>query len=213
MPQAEVILDNFHAVADMARGASLLIRLLIISLAGLFIMRGKIISPLLAALAGALCVAAAMISVVFEDRQNLVIFALLFTVGLFWGREALTMPLETRPGRIHILLAGLAALWGLFYPQFVQGVAGPVLFAPVGLIPSPTLMVASAATIAAGRSFTLYAVVPTWIASAVFGIAGVFYLGVGVDWVLVAVVPVSIVAYFTSAVPAQARRKRPRRVR
>lgn len=213
MPDAVWIRDNLQAVVEESGSASIFIRIVILALVGFFLARRKIASPFLAALVGALSVTVALMSVVFEEQGNPVVFAMFFALGLVWGREALVIPREVRPAPARLILACAFGLAAFFYPHFVEGVWGAVLFAPVGVIPCPTLILACAALLATGRSFSLLAAAPTWVLGALFGALGVFYLGVKADWILIAAVAASIAAYFTARVPVKSRRRRGRPAR
>lgn len=213
MPDATWIRGNLQAIVEQGGGASPLIRIVILALVGYCIARRKIASPFLAGLVGALSVTVAFMFVAFEEQGNPVIFVIFLALGFVWGREALVIPFESRVSLQRIILACAFGLAAFFYPHFGQGVWGALLFAPVGIIPCPTLILACAALLATGRSFSLYAAVPTWVMGILFGALGVFYLGVKVDWILIVAVPASIAAYFTARVPVKPRRRRPRRVR
>jgi len=213
MPEAAWIRENLQSIVDQARSASPFIRLLILALVALCVMRGKVVTSLLAGLVGAVCITAAVMSVAFEDQANVFIFLVFFVLGLLWGVQALSLPGAVRPRPRQVVPACAFGLAAFFYPHFVEGVNGAVLFAPVGIVPCPTLILASAAVMAAGRALSLRVAASTWAAGALFGGLGVFYLGVKVDWILIAAVPVSAVVYFASTGPVKAgggRRRRPR---
>ena len=121
---------------------------------------------------------------------------MLFSLALVWGREGLVLPENFRPSSVRLASAGVVTAAGFFYPHFTEGATGVVFFAPLGTIPAPALILALAALVATGRSYSIYAAAGTWAVGGVFGLAGVFFLGARADWILVAAVPVSIIAYF-----------------
>ncbi len=213
MPDAQEILRILQGIVDQGKGGSPLIRLVVLTVAALFIIRRRVSNAALAGMLALLLVAAGTFAVVFEDYQSLVVFVVLFPLGLIWGREALTIPADTRPSAARIAGASVVALIALFYPHFVEGTLGVLLFGPLGMLPCPTLIFACAAIILSGRTFTLVSVITTWVVSLVFGAVGVFFLGVTVDWALLVAAPVSIAAYFSTKRPARRRVSRLRRRR
>jgi hypothetical protein len=214
MPDAAAIIKHLSAVAEQGMSFSPFVRLLLVTIIVLSIIRKRLFVAFLAGYLGLALVAASVMAVAFENTQNLFIFFTLAPAGLLWGREALVLPPKPRLGAGRIALAAAVGLSGFFYPHFVKGITGAILFAPVGILPCPTLLVALAVIIAGKRGYTLYAVIATWALGAMYGAVGVFYLGVRADWALLAAVPVSIAAYFfATADEGQPRGKRFRRKR
>ena len=207
MPEASEIISHLETVVGEARSASPLLRLMLLALVAFCVHHRRIYTVWFAAYAGAAFLAAAVINIAFEQSTNPFIFVVLFAVGLLWGREALMLPERACFSAPRVALAVAVGLPAFFYPGFVDGVAGAVLFAPVGIIPCATTLLAAALIILCGRTLTLYTVVPTWVAAAFFGLVGVFYVGVAADWFLVAGTVLSAAAYLLSSPPA----RRPRR--
>ena len=114
---------------------------------------------------------------------------------------------------LKVLPAVIFGACAFFYPHFVDGLKGAILFAPVGMAPAATLLAATAAVTLCPRSFTLLAVVPTWVAGALVAVVGVFFLGVKVDFLLVAAVAASMAVYFSTSAPKVSKRKRFKRRR
>lgn len=211
MPSAEQILQTLQAIVREGRSLSPILRILFVVLVVFFVLKRRVLAAYLAAYVALVLVAAAAMGIVFENHPNVVFFALLFPAGLVWGREALTPVPNPANSPVRFALAGLFALGGLFYPHFVEGVGGVIAFAPVGIVACPTLVLAHAALIATGRTYSLYAAISTWVLGAFFGLVGVFYLQVKPDWMLVAAVPVSVALYFASKRPRARRRRRIKR--
>jgi hypothetical protein len=211
MPSADQITSSLQQIIAEARSASPILRLLFAALVVLFVSKRRVLAAYLAAYVALASVAVAVIAVAFENAHIPLYFVLFFPLGLLWGREALTLPENPRNSLARFALGGLFGLGALFYPHFVEGAAGALLFAPLGIVPCPTLILAHAALIATARSYSLYTAIPTWRLGAFFGVAGVFYLGVKVDWLLVAAVPVSLAVYFASKRPSHRARRRPKR--
>ena len=115
---------------------------------------------------------------------------LVFVVaGLLILHAAMQLPIErAQPAHGRDLSAGLAlSVFGLLYPHFLDGSPWQYLYAaPIGLLPCPTL------TFLIGISL----IVPgldsrRWMSvlaplGAIYGVIGVFMLGVTIDWVLLA---------------------------
>jgi len=214
MPSAEEILRQLQGVCQEGRTFSPFIRLVFLALVAIFIWKRKLYPAYLAAFVALVVTGAAMISISFREYPNLFNFAVLFPVGLLWGREALILPPRPKISLIRLAAASALGLVAFFYPHFTDSVWGAVFFAPVGLAPCPTLMAAVAAIILTKRSYSLYAGVPTWVAALFYGLVGVFYLGVRADWVLVVAAPVSACLYFLSpaeAPPSRTKRSKRRR--
>ena len=211
MPDAAEILRVLQAIVDQGKSASPPVRLVVVALVVLFAARRRVSSAILAGFIAVILIAAATLAVIFEDSTNLFVFMVLFPLGLIWGREALILPPDARPKPARIAVACALALTAFFYPHFVDGALGTVLFAPLGIVPCPTLIFACAGIVASERLYSLVSIISTWAVSAFFGVVGVFYLGVKADWILIAAVPVSAAAYFLAAPQTRQKRKRLRR--
>ncbi len=210
MPDAAAILETLQRIVDQGKGASPFVRVLTIALVVFFVGRRRVSSAILAGFIAVILVTAATLAVVFEDT-DLLVFAVLFPLGLIWGREALILPADARPKPLRIAVASVLGLAAFFYPRFVEGAIGVILLAPLGIVPCPTLIFACAGIVVSQRSFSLLSVISTWVVSAFFGVVGVFYLDVKLDWILTAAVPISIAAYFMAAPQTGEKRKRLRR--
>lgn len=211
MPDAAQILTDLQAIVNQGRTFSPFIRFVLLALVGLFIYKRRIWAGWLAVYAAVLMLAVAAMSVAFEDHFLAVPMVIFGLLGVLWGREALTLPPRARWSGVRAGLAVVVGLCAFFYPHFVEGAWGAVLFAPLGVLPCPTLIFANAAVIAAGRSYQVYTVLPTWIMGAFFGLVGVFYLGVAVDWMLVGAAVVSAAAWLSAKEPQPRAGKRARR--
>ena len=198
MPDAAQILGKLEGIAHEGAAFSPFVRLMLVALIVLCFVRKKLLADWFAGYVGLTLLSASIMGMGFEGKQILFIFFTLAPVGLMWGREALIMPPRPRAGVARIAVASVIALAGFFYPHFVNGPVGALLFAPVGILPCPTLIIACAAIILTGRSYSLYAVVPTWVLGAFYGSVGIFHLRVAVDWALLAAVAASIVSYILS---------------
>jgi len=205
MPGAEEILNKLTAIVQQGMAFSPFIRVILLVLVGWCIAKRRVLTGYLAAYAGLVATAASVMAIGFEDQELALTFFLLFPLGLLWGREALLLPPNMKAGPVRISIAAIFGLFAFFYPEFVEGVRGAVLSAPLGIVPCPTLVLLLSVVMLTGRAYGLYTVVPTWVVAAFYGVVGVFYLGVKVDWVLLAALVVSVVLYF-----ATRREKRPK---
>ncbi len=213
MPEAAKILENLQAIVDQGRVLSPVVRLCLVALVVLFFRKRRLYATWIATFVAFAAVATSLMAVGFVKYINLADFAPLFVLGLLWGREALTFPPNPKNSKIRLLAAAPFVLAALFYPHFVKGFSGALLLAPLGVVPCPTLILANAAVIASGRTYSLYTVIPTWLLGAWFGLIGVFYLGVNVDFILLAAVPVSVSAFLLARPEKTKRRGRLRRRR
>ncbi len=173
------------------------VRIVFLALLALFVWKKKILPAYLAAYVGLACIAAAIMAIAFQYHTVIPTFFVLFPVGLMWGRESLVMPPVTPVSKVRLSVAGALAVFAFFYPGFLSSwkIAA---FAPLGLLAAPTLVLASAAIIATGRAFSLYVAIPTWAATVCYGVIGVRYLDVKVDWALFAAAALSIASYLIS---------------
>lgn len=211
MPTAEAILRHLQGVVDEALLFSLIMRLMFVALVAILIVKRRVYPEYLAAFVALVMLSAGGLAVSFEENTNLATFALLMPLALLWGREALSFSPRPANWPLGIAAAGALTLFALFYPHFVyekRGVAGVLLFAPFGVAPCPSLIFAQAAIIATRRSYTLYVVIPTWLAGAFYGAVGVFYLKVEADIALLAAVAASVLAYALSAPLVEAHKGR-----
>lgn len=206
MPSVQWIEEHLKAVASQGMALSPIVRLLLVILIVFCVLRRKIYSEYIAAYTGLILLAASMLAVSSMDYPDPVTLGILFVLALLWGREALILPAHPKPSAARIAVAAAFGLAASFYPDFADGPLGPVLFAPLAIIPCPTLIAAQAAVMATRRSYDLVTVIPTWVVGLFYGLMGVFYLDVRFDWVLVAAVPVSIGLYFLSS------KEKPRKV-
>jgi|GEM_PF-1799804 len=196
IPKAEEILQHLTTIATQSMAFALFIRLTLLGLLAVSVARRRVLVEYLAGYVGFVLVAASIAAIGYYDKTtNLFTFVVLFPLGLLWGREALVSPPRPRPGALRIAVASALGLFAFFYPHFVKPPWEVLAFAPLGIVPCPTLALALAAVILTKRSYTLYGVLPTWIVAAFYGVVGVFYLEVGVDWALLAAVAVSVVFY------------------
>lgn len=212
MPSAEEILVQMQGICREGKAFSPFIRLVLVALVIFFIRRKRIHAAFLATFVSIALLASSLMSIGFEDYANqasLLNFAVLFAVGLLWGREALTLPKNPRFSLPAVIIAGLFGLAAFFYPYFTEGILETVLFAPLGIAPCPTLLAAVAAIIASRRSYSYFTVIPTWVVTALFGAGGALYLGIAMDWFLVAAVPVSVCFYLLT--PKEDKRKTSKR--
>ncbi len=210
---ADEILGSLQFVVDQARALSPVIRLLFLALVAASLVKGRVLTAFLATFVALICITTAALNVVFEENTNLPLFTVFFVLGLFWGREALLLPADLKPRYRHLAPAVIFGACAFFYPHFVDGLKGAILFAPVGIAPAATLLAATAAVTLCPRSFTLLAVVPTWVAGALLAGVGVFFLGVKVDFLLIAAVVTSMAVYFSTSAPKVSKRKRFKRKR
>ena len=192
------ILNQMREITAQGKGISPLFRLALVALVVISVRKKRVLADYLAGYAGLARLGAGVVAVALESKPNLFNFIVLFPLGLLWGREALALPPKPRPGLVRIILSAAFGLFALFYPRFNDGVADAVLFAPLGMVPSPSLVLALGLVILTKRAYTLYTVIPTWIVGAFYGAFGVFYLGVDMDWGLLAAAPVSVIAYIAS---------------
>jgi hypothetical protein len=196
---AKEILREFGGMVDGGMAFSPLIRLLLLAFIIFCYMRKKIYVEYLAAYVGLLLIGAAIMTVGFKEFTNPPMFFILFALGLLWGREALVLPPHPKPKKAYLVIAGVFTLIAFFYPHFVTGkwgpILGPILIAPMGVLPGPSLIIPQAAIIATRRSYSLYTAIPTWVVGALFGLMGVFYLGKPLDFALLAAVAVSVIVY------------------
>lgn len=201
-PSTDSILTQLNEAARQGMALSPFFRLALIILILVSIRKKRLLSDYLAGYVGLGIMAAGVMAVSFEGKTSLFTFVVLFPLGLLWGREALTLPSRPRPSALPIAVSGLFAAYAVFYPHFTSGVMGPILFAPLGMVPCPSLALALAAIMATGRGYSLYTVIPTWVIAAFYGAVGIFHLGVAVDWGLVAAVAVSLAMYLTAEAEA-----------
>ncbi len=206
MPSADEILRKLTATVEQGLAFSPFIRVILLVLVGWCIARRRVLTGYLAAYAGLLATAASVMAIGFEEQETPLTFFLLFPLGLLWGREALLLPPNMKAGPVRIAIASLFGLFAFFYPEFVEGVRGVILSAPLGIVPCPTLVLLLSAVMLTGRAYGFYTVIPTWVVAAFYGVVGVFHLGMKVDWVLLAALVVSVVLYFSTS----SNQKRPR---
>ena len=122
-----------------------------------------------------------------DNFFNAAIFALLVIVSIYSALKSGNGII--RGDRSWPDIAGLLLIiFGLIYPEFLQ-TNSPLEFAyaaPTGLIPCPTLCVLTGFALLY-RGFGSVTWSLTIVASGIFyGLFGVFYLGVYLDWFLVA---------------------------
>ncbi|HEX4914579.1 MAG TPA: hypothetical protein VFV51_11495 [Vicinamibacterales bacterium] len=117
---------------------------------------------------------------------NTIVFAI---AGALILQAALQLPIaRAHPANGRDLGAGVAlSVFALVYPHFLDGSPWQYLYAaPLGLLPCPTL------TFLIGVSLIVPALASRgWISvlaplGAIYGVIGVFMLGVTIDWVLLA---------------------------
>jgi hypothetical protein len=117
---------------------------------------------------------------------NTVVFA---AAGVLLWHAARQLP-AARAHRVHgrEFGAGLAlCVFGFIYPHFLDGSPWRYVYAaPLGLLPCPTLAFLIGVSLIVGRLGSR-----TWISilaplGAIYGVIGVFVLGVTIDWVLLA---------------------------
>lgn len=213
MPLADEILGDLQFIVQEAWAVSPVVRLPLLALVAASLVKGRVLTAFLSTFVALICITTAALNVVFEENANLPLFAVFFALGVVWGREALLLPADFKPRYRHLAAAAIFGGCAFFYPHFVDGVRGAILFAPLGMVPAATLLAATAAVALCPRSFTLLAVVPTWTAGALLAAAGVFFLGVKVDFLLIAAVTASIAIYFSTPAPREAKRRRVKRKR
>jgi hypothetical protein len=91
------------------------------------------------------------------------------------------------PNRGQVAVGALLCVFAWVYPHFLSGAWWEYLYqSPLGLIPCPTLsFVVGVTLITYSFQSSAWALVVASI-SLLYGVTGVFVLGVGIDWVLVA---------------------------
>ncbi len=206
MINADEVRRVFNAIMLVDKGAvfSPLARLLLLGLVAFCIKRRRIYVEFLAAYIGLMLIAAGTMAIGFQESAYHLIFAILFPLGLLWGRESLVLPPRPRFSWFYVGAAAALGLVAFFYPYYTKGFWGAVLFAPVGVLPASSLVLAQCAIIATRRSYSLYTVIPTWAVGAVFAAAGLLSVDkpspvhAALDWVLMACVAASIALYFSS---------------
>jgi len=198
---ADRIREIFEHIALPSSGALFgsLMRLMLIGLVVICVARKKIYTEWIAAYVGLLLIGAGIMTVGFKEYTSPLMFFILFAVGLLWGREALVLPPRPRSKKPYLVIAGVFTLIAFFYPCYVTdkwgAILGPLLIAPMGVLPVPSLIIPQAALIATRRTYSLYTAIPTWVVGALFGLLGVFYLHKPLDFVLLAAVAVSVIVY------------------
>ncbi len=207
MLSAENILENLSYIVDQGRVISPILRLGFLGLVALCVARRRILSGYIATYVAIILVSASIMAIGFKYHASTVIFIFLFPLATLWGREALILPKNAAISPKRLVPAALLALGALFYPHFVKGVTGVVFHSPLGVVPCATLILALAVITATGRTYSLYTVIPTMVIGALFGLVGLFYLGVKADWILVAAAPVALASYYLSKPPKKSRRR------
>ncbi|MCD6404947.1 MAG: hypothetical protein J7M19_03900 [Planctomycetes bacterium] len=211
MLSAEDILENLSYVVDQGWVISPTLRLGFLVLVAFCVARRRILSGYVAIYVAITFVSVSVLSIGFQYHTSTVIFIFIFPLGVLWGREALILPKNAAISAARLVPAAFLAVGALFYPHFVKGVTGVVLHSPLGVVPCATLILALAVITATGRTYGPYTVIPTMVIGALFGVVGIFYLGIKADWILVAAALVSLIAYYLSKPPKESRRRRMKR--
>ncbi len=200
MPDAKELTATLAQIGDRFFAVALAARIVLVILIAIWIHARGINHRTAAAYVAILFLVTAFIAL--SQRRSGDASSLLLGQALIWGVEASRHSASVRPAPGNLYVAGAFVAAAFFYPDFGAHVTGTwldrPLFAPLGIIPSTTLILSQAAIIATPRAYWAYAVPITWFLGLVYGLDGIFELGVALDWVLVAAVVASVAAYFTA---------------
>jgi hypothetical protein len=177
---------------------SVLLRLILIGFILVCVRRRKFYTEYLATFIALVLLGAGIMIIGFQESGILLFFPPLFVLGLLWGREALILPPHPKASSPFFYIGAAFGLAACFYPYFAPGLKYVILVPPLGVLPAPSILIALAAAIATRRTYSVYALIPTWVMGAVFGLLGVFYIHKPIDWILLAAVPVAMAAYYLS---------------
>jgi hypothetical protein len=146
----------------------------------------------------------------FGNPFNGFVFALLAVVLVVLGLRAPPGRTIVEPSSAGWVVAGaLLVAFAWVYPHFLdgRGASAYLYAAPVGLIPCPTLLLATGFTLMAGRGGSRAFSLLLAAAGLFYGLVGVVRLGVAVDLVLV--LGASALAALALSSPRAAPRRRP----
>jgi hypothetical protein len=187
MPSSETILEGLTTIANAWRALSLGWHLVFGILALLVVSGSRPSKPLVALLLATPVVSVSALAWIEANPFNGIIFAIL-AVALV--RIALSLPrdpIAVEPGPLLVFGTVLVG-FGWTYPHFLEANSWTsyLYAAPLGLVPCPTLSLLVGVSLIVG-SFESKAWANTVAAAAlVYGLIGVFTLGVAIDAVLLA---------------------------
>jgi hypothetical protein len=116
---------------------------------------------------------------------NGIVFALLGVLLIYISIKMPREPVEIAP--ISALLPGiLMVIFGWIYPHFLNTSSWWTYLyaAPSGLIPCPTLSIVIGFTLIVNKPGSLAYSITLGVAGLLYGLLGVFKLGVTIDWIL-----------------------------
>jgi hypothetical protein len=187
MPTREEIIAGLTSIANQYTNIAIAWHIIIVIIIAALFAGWKPGNMLMILLLSSLLMSVSGFAAMGDNFFNAGIFALLVIVSIYAALKSGNGII--RGDRSWPDIAGLLLIiFGLIYPEFLQ-TSSPLEFAyaaPTGLIPCPTLCVLTGfALLYQGFGSVVWSL--TIVASGIFyGLYGVFYLGVYLDWFLVA---------------------------
>lgn len=187
MPTREEIIAGLTTIANQYSNIAIVWHIIIVIIIAALFAGWKPGNMLMIILLSSLLMSVSSFAGTGDNFFNAAIFALLVIVSIYAALKSGNGII--RGDRSWPDIAGLLLIiFGLIYPEFLQ-TNSPIEFAyaaPTGLIPCPTLCVLTGfALLYKGFGSVTWSM--TIVASGIFyGLFGVFYLGVYLDWFLVA---------------------------
>lgn len=187
MPTREEIIAGLTTIANQYSNIAIVWHIIIVIIIAALFAGWKPGNMLMIILLSSLLMSVSSFAAMGDNFFNAAIFALLVIVSIYAALKSGNGII--RGDRSWPDIAGLLLIiFGLIYPEFLH-TNSPIEFAyaaPTGLIPCPTLCVLTGfALLYKGFGSVTWSM--TIVASGIFyGLFGVFYLGVYLDWFLVA---------------------------
>jgi hypothetical protein len=200
MPAKEEILNGLIAAANQHNYSAIAWHIIIYALLAALFAGWKPTNRFMIFFAAVLMLSASVFATLQKNIFNTVIFCLLAAVSLFYaskGNENKIAGDRSWPDIAGLLLV----FFGLIYPEFLNA-ASAVEYAyasPVGLIPCPTLCVVIGFALLYKNFLSRSWGTCMAAAGMLYGLTGVFYLGVKMDFFLLAGALLLAVNLFMSA--------------
>ena len=198
MPDKLQILSGLAGVVNGHTGAAVAWHV-IIFLVIVFLLAKKMPARLMVWLLGLSMASVGIFALMSKNPFDGIVFIILFVAFTYFGTKATGAAPET--SAILFRIAGLLVIgFGLVYPHFLEtgSWAKYLIAAPFGLIPCPTLSVATGFLILHRGYRSKGLMITTILAGALYGLFGVFRLGVLLDVGLLAGTAVLFMFFLTT---------------
>jgi hypothetical protein len=187
MPSTDAILDGMTAIANEWRTVAIIWHALLTTLLAAVLLgwrpSNRVAGSILSVPFLSVSAAAWISNNPFNGTVFATLFLLLLALAARFGREAIHFgtPILVIPGALLFAFG-----WG--YPHFLEAQRWTTYAyaAPLGLLPCPTLSAVIGATLMLGLPDSRAWALALVVAGLVYGLMGVFVLGVQLDYVLVA---------------------------